>query len=47
MSTDMMIKMIFAIVSVSLLLLIVDIVKDAYRKYNQKRAEDIRAKKDK
>ena len=51
MSQDMMIKMIFAIVIVCLLLLIIDIIKDAYRSHvaakQQRRAEDIRAKKDK
>ena len=51
MSQDMMIKMIFAIVIVCLLLLIIDIIKDAYRSRvaakQQRRAEDIRTKKDK
>ena len=49
MSQDMMIKMIFAIVIVCLLLLIIDIIKDAYRSYvaskQQRRAEDIRNKR--
>ena len=48
MNPDMMIKMIFVIVVVSLILLIVGIFRDAYQQkvidQNQRRAEDIRAK---
>ena len=51
MSMDEIIRMMFAIVIVCILLLIIDIFRNEYRSYvaakQQRRAEDIRNKKDK
>ena len=50
-TVDQMIQVMFAVVIVSMLLLMIGIIKELYKDHiqssNQRRAEDIRAKKDK